>query len=101
VIDLVSEEQLRLEQAARICKVHYTSAYRWVLRGVPGPDGRRIRLEALRVGRKWVTTAAALQRFAEATTPQLDNVSVIPPRTANARRRAAERAGARLAKIGI
>jgi hypothetical protein len=99
--DILSEETIRLEEAARISKVHFSSAYRWVLRGVPGPSGTRVRLEAVRVGRAWVTSREALQRFSAALTPHLDDGSAPSPRTATARRRATELASARLAEIGI
>jgi hypothetical protein len=55
----------------------------------------------MRIGRKWLTSRAALQRFAEATTPQFDGVSVTAPRSATARHRASERAAKRLSQVGI
>jgi hypothetical protein len=37
---------------------------RWVQTGVIGPNGQRIKLEAARLAGKWVTTPAAIRRFA-------------------------------------
>ena len=36
---------------------------RWIKRGVRGPDGVRVRLEAARLSGRWLTTPAALERF--------------------------------------
>jgi hypothetical protein len=99
---LLDETVLRIEEAAHLAKVHFTSAYRWILRGVPGPDGRRVKLEAVRVGRAWLTSREALQRFSDALTPQPDAQGVItPPRTHRARRKASERAARQLEAAGV
>jgi hypothetical protein len=45
-----------------------SAVWRWISKGLPGPDGRRVHLEAIRVGRRWVTSVAAVARlFAKAT----------------------------------
>lgn len=43
-----------------------STVLRWILRGIPDGQGGRIRLEALRRGRIWLTSLAAYQRFIEA-----------------------------------
>lgn len=43
---------------------HTSTALRWVLRGVGG-----VKLEAVRVGGRWVTSEEALARFVDAQTP--------------------------------
>jgi hypothetical protein len=44
--------------------------FRWITRGVRAVDGRVVRLEAVRVGSRWLTSAGAIQRFSAAlTTP--------------------------------
>src|SRR5262249_44864859 len=101
MIDLLAEDLIRIEEAANICRTHFSTVFRGIMKGVPGPDGQRVRLDALRVGGKWVTTRAALQAFAEATTPKLDGVATTAPRTAKTRRKAAERAGEELEALGI
>jgi hypothetical protein len=77
------------------------AALRWVLEGVRLPDGDRVRLEAVRVGGKWVTSVEALERFAAAQTPSLGDRLSPRPRTTKQRRRAAERAERELTKLGI
>lgn len=44
-------------------RLHRAAVWRWVTHGLRRPDGSRVRLEALRMGRRWVTSTAALGRF--------------------------------------
>jgi hypothetical protein len=75
---------------------------RWVVDGVRGPGGQRIRLEAARLAGKWITTPGALRRFVEAQTPELaDAEPAAKPGSARQRRRAAERAEKELERMGI
>ena len=69
-IDLQSEEILPLTEVAKALprlrggrKVHLSTIYRWISRGVNG-----VRLESLKLGRATVTSREALQRFAERQT---------------------------------
>jgi hypothetical protein len=48
--------------------VHPATLTRWALNGVRGASGETIRLEAVRVGGRWVTSAEALERFAKRLT---------------------------------
>jgi hypothetical protein len=107
-IDLFSESMLALSQAARLLPpgrrgrpVSLSCVLRWVLDGVPGQDGGRVRLEAVRLGGRWVTSREALQRFAERLTPRLDSEPIPAPRTHVQRDRAAARAARELDKAGI
>jgi hypothetical protein len=74
---------------------------RWILRGSRGPDGSLVRLEAVRLGGRWVTSEQALQRFVEALTPKLSEDPSPNPRTAAKRQRASEAAGRELEKLGM
>jgi len=44
------------------------AVWRWVVKGLRGPDGMRVRLEAVRLGKRWVTSRQALSRFMARTT---------------------------------
>jgi len=106
-IDLTNEELLSLPETARRLPpgrsgktVHLSTIMRWILRGVRGLGGKPVRLEAIRLGGRWLTSVEALQRFVAAQTPDLDSKPNLP-RTATARERASERAGSRLSRIGI
>jgi hypothetical protein len=111
MIDLQNERTLSLAQAAREplfppgrngAKPTLSCILRWILNGVNGPTGDRIRLEAVRLGRRWITSREAIQRFAERLTPQLgESEPVRSTRTAVERGRAAERAAKQLEKAGI
>ncbi|HKB36992.1 MAG TPA: DUF1580 domain-containing protein [Gemmataceae bacterium] len=112
MIDIQTEPLISLSTACGLVppgrsgrQTHLSTLLRWILKGSKGPGGRTIRLEAMRVGGRWMTSAAALQPFAEALTPRLDandkTVPVPPPRTSGQRQRASDRAGAALEKLGI
>jgi hypothetical protein len=61
--------------------VSFSCILRWATQGIPGPDGRRVRLEAVRVGGRWLTSEEALARWAEQLTPRLDSEPAPGPRT--------------------
>jgi hypothetical protein len=107
MIDLSSESTLSLAQAARLLPagrkgrpVTLSCVLRWVLRGAKAPDGKVVRLEALRLGGRWLTSREALQRFAERLTPQVESQSQLP-RTPDQRQRASERAAKQLERLRI
>src|SRR5215831_15466946 len=85
---LIDEQLLSLPQAARRLPpgrrgrpVTLSCLLRWILSGVPSPDGQRVRLEAVRLGGRWLTSVEALGRFAAALTPTLDGPAPAQPRT--------------------
>ena len=107
MIDLSKETPLSLTQAARLLPpgrgdrpVTLSCLLRWILRGARAPSGQLVRLEAVRIGGRWVTSREALQRFAEALTPSFENASPAP-RPPSSRQRASERAAKQLQKMGI
>jgi hypothetical protein len=111
VIDLAAEQPIPLAAACRLVppgrngrKTHISTLIRWITAGSRAPSGERVRLEAVRVGGRWLTSASALQRFAAALTPRLgdDPPAATPaPRTPSQRRRAAERACRELQDAGL
>jgi hypothetical protein len=74
---------------------------RWVLSGVRGPGGQRIRLEAARLANRWITTPGALRRFVAAQTPPTPTEEAPAPRSPTKRQRASERAAEELGRRGI
>ncbi len=82
-------------------KPHLSTLMRWITRGVKGGGGRPIRLEAARIGSRWVTSKEALGRFIWALT--YDKTADDGQRgfTPAQRRRAADNAGAQLEKVCI
>jgi hypothetical protein len=81
--------------------VNPATIYRWIAEGVKLPSGEVVRLEAYRMGSRWLTTVEALERFAERQTPRFDADPAPAPRTPASRRRAAENAARELERIGI
>jgi hypothetical protein len=108
-IDLRSEQLLSLPQAARRFPpyrrgrpVNPSTVWRWVFVGVRLPGGRRVRLDAVRLSGRWLTSVEAIERFIRAQTPRLGETAGTPaPRTPGRRRRDSERAAAELGKAGI
>src|SRR5262245_19164493 len=108
MIDLASEKTFPLSQAPKFLPssrmgrpVSLSCLLRWVFDGVKTPDGRRVRLEALRLGGKWVTSMEAIQRFAESQTPVFDQPKNGFIRSDSKRMKAAVRAGKELESAGI
>lgn len=106
MIDVASEETFGLIEASKIFprgrrgkRPHLSTLLRWITDGCRAPGGRRVRLEALRLGSKWVTSRQAIQRFAERLTPSGD--APPSPRSATTRSRASARAAAELDRAGI
>ena len=106
-IEIRNETLLTLSQAARLLPpsrrgrpVTLSCVLRWVLDGVKAPNGDTVRLEAIRLGPKWVTSQEALQRFADRQTPHFDTApSKI--RTPGQRTRASEKVAKELEAAGI
>lgn len=108
VIDLTTEEPIPLTAAAKLIppgrsgrRTHLSTLLRWINRGARGPGGTAIRLEAIRLGGRWLTSRAALQRFADRLTPTASDEPMPAPRTPGKRQRDSERAAARLTAKGI
>jgi hypothetical protein len=109
VIDLATESPIPLAAAAKLVpparsgkRTHLSTILRWILTGAKAPDGQRVRLEAIRLGGRWMTTREALQRFTERLTPRLDGgAAPSAPRTESRRRRASERAAEELKRLGM
>jgi hypothetical protein len=79
MIDLKTEVPISLAQATRFYPQyrrgkppHESMVLRHILKGSRAPDGSVVRLEGLRLGGRWITTAEAIQRFAERLTPGFD-----------------------------
>jgi hypothetical protein len=100
MIDFQNETTLSLSQAAKQIPpsrngkpTHVSTILRWILKGVKG-----VRLEGVRLGGRWVTSAEALQRFSEKlTATKVPQVAEKTPQP----RRAAELAEEELDRLGF
>jgi hypothetical protein len=74
--EILSGSGLNLRQSAR-CFPPYrenrpvspSTVFRWIRSGVRLPDGTQLRLEARRLGGRWLTSREAMRRFIDAQTP--------------------------------
>lgn len=98
----LSEFQGRLPGHRKNQRLHLSTLIRWCSSGVKLRDGTRLRLRAVRVGSRWLTTEAWWQAFTDALTAA-HRPSDPPPalvRSPAERATAADAAGARLKSLG-
>lgn len=101
--EIAAGSGLTLPRLARELGLDPSTVCRWVLRGVPAPDGTRLRLGAIRRGRVWYTSREAYARWLAAH-PRSDmpaSPQAPPPRSPSERRRDHDAAMARLRAGGI
>ncbi|MCI0701615.1 MAG: DUF1580 domain-containing protein [Planctomycetia bacterium] len=99
---------LSLSAAGRLFPAHRgtgtidpSTVFRWVTKGAKTPNGSLVKLEAVRVGGRWLTSRGAIARFVAALTPNTDTTPAgTPPVSATAARRRAEAAGRELERRG-
>jgi hypothetical protein len=87
----LAEAATRFPGARRAARLHPATLTRWILKGSRALDGRRVTLEAVRLGSRWLTSEAALTRFAAALGARPDDTPVRSPATRNRASVAAER----------
>jgi hypothetical protein len=93
----------RLFPGRRGATVNPSTVFRWVTRGTRLPNGDVVRLDAVRVGGRWLTSRAAVARMIAALTTGADPLSggpVQPVRTPTDRQKAAARAAEQLKRMG-
>jgi hypothetical protein len=71
----LAEAARRIPPSRRGKPVSPATLTRWIVKGVPGPDGRRVHLDAVRCGGRWLTSESALKRFLDALTPVVEGAS--------------------------
>lgn len=100
-IDLASEIArgggLTLVELARQHRVNPSTVFRWLLDGLPRGDGTRVKLEAIRRGKRWLTTQSAVDRFFAAL-PTNVQAEATPMRSPATREKASQKAKRSLAE---
>ncbi len=81
-------------------RLHPATLTRWIIKGALALDGRRVRLEATRLGNRWLTSAESLARFSAALAIPADETATPTPRSPTASRRASAAAGRELERRG-
>ena len=107
-MSILEENVISLHEAAAVFpgrqpgkKLAFSTVWRWALKGIRAATGETVRLEAARLGARWVTSKEAIHRFSAALTPSIGGAEPLPTRTPTARQRAADRAAERLEAAGI
>jgi hypothetical protein len=110
MIDLESERTISLQEAARRYPsgregkpTHVATVLRHITMGVRGPNGEIVRLDGTRLGRRWITSIEAIQRFSERlTAATISNQAQAPGvATSASRKRELERIKRELDAAGI
>jgi hypothetical protein len=100
-IDLAAEiaagKGVSLIELARLHGVNPSTAFRWAIKGLPSADGARIKLSAIKRGKRWLTTAAAVAQFFSALPVSTPTLVASPIRTPAKRQSDCERAKKHLA----
>lgn len=105
--EIQSGDGLALSAAGRLFPAHRGSGsvdpstvFRWVTRGSKTAEGRLVKLEAVRVGGRWLTSKGALTRFVAALTSAVEPTPLPPSRSPTERTRASAAAGRKLKQMG-
>jgi Protein of unknown function (DUF1580) len=108
MIDLSTETLLSFAQAAKRLPGHRdgkpidpSTVWRWCRRGCKAPDGTVVKLEAVRVGGRSVTSAEALQRFSDALAGEPAEAADRRRRSPTRREQATARAQRKLQELRI
>ncbi|MSQ96818.1 MAG: DUF1580 domain-containing protein [Gemmataceae bacterium] len=78
ITDIATGNGISLVELAHRHRANPSTVFRWVQKGLPRGDGTRVKLQALRRGKKWLTTAAAVERFFAAL-PASAPIPTAPP----------------------
>ena len=62
-IEVADGDAVGTTEIAREKHLKISTIFRWISKGLPSADGSRVRLEAVRRGRTWLTSRAAMRRF--------------------------------------
>jgi hypothetical protein len=109
--EIQAGEGLSLSGAGRLFPAHRgdgttdpSTIFRWVTKGARSAAHQVVKLEAVRVGGRWLTSRGAVARFISALTTAADPMQTmlrpVPTRSSAARQKACERAGAKLDQMG-
>jgi hypothetical protein len=97
--EILSGDALGLSAAARLLPAHRgtgraspSTVWRWIRTGTCTSDGRVVKLEAARLGTRWLTSTAAINRYMAALTPTTDTPPTVAPTQTAAQQRPSHKA---------
>lgn len=105
---MLNEQLISIAEASRkfpnhrgVGTIRTTTIWRWINRGIRLPDGSILKLEALRVAGRWLTSTEAVTRFIERQNPSLVTSEPAKPSPKKPKRSSrAEAAAKRLEQMG-
>ena len=108
--EILAGDALGISAAAKLFPAHKgqspttnpATVWRWLTVGARSASGIVVKLDAARVGGRWLTSRAAIERFVTALTDNTTSPTPIPQpsRSDSQRRRAISAANAKLAAAG-
>jgi hypothetical protein len=96
----IAEASRRFPNHRGVGTIRTTTVWRWISRGVRLSDGTVLKLEAVRVAGRWLTSHEAVTRFVERQNPSLAQVQPEVKAKKSRPSKRAEEAGRRLAALG-
>jgi hypothetical protein len=96
----LSEIAKRIPGARGARRLHPATITRWILKGTKATDGSLVRLRATRVGYRWLVRAGDLEEFFRTLSAPVETTAVPTVRAPAARRKASDRAAAKLKEMG-
>ena len=88
-------------RSANTTTVNPSTIFRWIVKGVTLPGGRVVKLQAIRVAGRFLTTDKAVAEFFAAQTGPADPSTSTAPRPTRERRAADADAARQLERFGI
>jgi hypothetical protein len=80
--DILNETIVSIHEAAAVFpgrrpgkKLNFRTLWRWIIKGIHAADGQIVRLEAVRLGARWVTSREAIARFSARLTPTTTEIT--------------------------
>jgi hypothetical protein len=98
--EILAGLELSFSELCRTRRLHPATPTRWRRKGVLAASGGPVRLEAVRIGRRWITSVPAFERFITATSEPDAVPATEQPRPPAARRKASNQASDLLAGEG-
>ena len=100
MINLSTEQLVSLSQAANNLSTDNSTVWRWMMRGCKSRAGILVKLDACKVGGKWITSLEAIQKFSAALTEANAPAETPKTRTPKHRQRSSGKAARKLATAG-
>lgn len=108
-MSIINESVISLSEVQNIAppnrdgsRINFSTSFRWATKGILAADGRRVKLEVMKLGGRLITSREAVQRFAEALTTACGLASTpTVVRTPAVRTKAAAAARKKLEEMGI